>query len=85
MISEVLTVVTPVFLIAGLGFLWMKRKQPFDTETIGSLVMYLGSPCLIYSSLTTNAPDLQVLGQMALAEAGGEQCERLQLHPVSAG
>ena len=67
MISEVLTVVTPVFLIAGLGFLWMKRKQPFDTETIGSLVMYLGSPCLIYSSLTTNAPDLQVLVQMALA------------------
>lgn len=67
MLAEVLTVVTPVFVIAALGYLWTKRNQPFDTETIGSVVMYIGSPCLIYSSLTTNAPSLATLGEMALA------------------
>lgn len=67
MLQEVLTVVTPVFVIAGLGFIWIKRDQPFDNLTVSSLVMYIGSPCLIYSSLTTNAPSLEVLGQMALA------------------
>ncbi len=66
MLQEVLTVVTPVFVIAGIGFAWIKRGQPFDNDTVSSLVMYIGSPCLIYSSLTTNAPDLQTLAQIAM-------------------
>ena len=63
MLLEVLNVVTPVFVIAGIGFLWVRRGQPFDSETIGSLVMMVGSPCLIYSSLTRAAPDLGLLAQ----------------------
>ena len=69
MLQEVLGVVTPVFVIAGLGFIWIKRSQPFDNNTVSSLVMYIGSPCLIYSSLTSNTPELAVLGQMAIAAA----------------
>ena len=65
LLLEVLAVVTPVFLIAALGYVWVKRNQPFDNDTISSLVMMLGSPCLIYSSLTTHAPDLGDLAQMA--------------------
>ncbi len=65
MLQAVLTVVTPVFLIAALGFIWIRRDQPFDNHTISSLVMYLGSPCLIYSSLTTHAPNLTVLFEVA--------------------
>lgn len=67
MISQILGVVTPVFIIAAIGFLWIKRRQPFDNETISTLVMYVGTPCLIYTSLTANPPDLTLLGQMALA------------------
>ena len=70
MLIEVLSVVTPVFLIAGIGYLWSRRNQPFDNDTISSLVMYIGSPCLIYSSLTTHAPSLAVLGQVAGAALG---------------
>ena len=66
MLQEVLTVVTPVFVIAGIGFAWIKRGQAFDNDTVSSLVMYIGSPCLIYSSLTTNSPDLDSLIQMSL-------------------
>jgi hypothetical protein len=67
MLQEVLTVVTPVFVIAGIGFVWIKRGQPFDNDTVSSLVMYIGSPCLIFSSLTSNPPDLQVLAQIAMS------------------
>ena len=64
MISEVLTVVAPVFIIAGLGYFWVKRELPFDNATISSLVMYVGSPCLIYSALTSNAAETAALGTM---------------------
>ncbi|MBT7336052.1 MAG: AEC family transporter [Gammaproteobacteria bacterium] len=65
MLQEVFTIVAPVFTIAALGFIWHRRQQPFHTDTIGSLVMYIGSPCLIYSSLTSNSPSLTTLAQTA--------------------
>ena len=64
MISEVLTVIAPVFIIASLGYFWVKRELPFDNATISSLVMYVGSPCLIYSALTSNAAETAALGTM---------------------
>ena len=63
MISEVLTVIAPVFIIAGLGYFWVKRELPFDNATISSLVMYV-DPCLIYSALTSNAAETTALGTM---------------------
>ena len=64
MISEVLTVIAPVFIIAGLGYFWVKHELPFDNATISSLVMYVGSPCLIYNALTSNAAETAALGVM---------------------
>ena len=64
MISEVLSVIAPVFIIASLGYFWVKRKLPFDNATISSLVMYIGSPCLVYSALTNNAAETAALGIM---------------------
>jgi malate permease and related proteins len=52
MLSQIFSVIAPVFLIAGIGFLWAKRGMPFDNTTISSLVMNVGSPCLVFSSLT---------------------------------
>lgn len=53
MLSQTFSVIAPVFLIAGIGFLWAKRGMPFDNTTISSLVMNVGSPCLVFSSLTS--------------------------------
>ena len=64
MFQEVLTVVTPVFVIAAIGYAWVKRDLPFHNDTVSTLVMMVGSPCLIYSSLTTNTPALPDLLQM---------------------
>ncbi|MFK7914728.1 MAG: AEC family transporter [Pseudomonadales bacterium] len=91
MLQAVLSVVTPIFIIAGIGYLWHRRGQPFDTETVGSVVMYIGSPCLIYSSLTSNAPELDTLLTMAssavlvivLSAAAGTVFLRLLGWPVT--
>ncbi len=61
MLQEVLSVITPVFVIALIGYVWIKRDLPFDNNTVSNLVMMIGSPCLIYSSLTSNTPTFEDL------------------------
>ncbi len=70
MIAEVLGVVTPVFVIAAIGYLWQRRGMPFDNATVSTLVMMVGSPCLIYSSLTRNPPETDALFTMMGIAAG---------------
>ena len=65
MIEQILGVVLPVFSIAVIGYLWARLRQPFDNATVSSLVMMIGSPCLIYSSLTSNAPEAENLARVA--------------------
>ncbi len=65
--QEVFSVVTPVFAIAAIGYLWVRFKQPFDNATISNLVMMIGSPCLIFSSLTSNPPAWAALQQVLIA------------------
>jgi predicted permease len=67
MVQEILSVVAPVFVIAGVGYLWLKLDQPFDTQTISNLVMMIGTPCLVFSSLTRFELDAATFGTMALA------------------
>ena len=70
MLTQIASIVTPIFLITALGFLWAKRKQPFDNPTISSLVMYIGTPCLVFHSLTSLKPELGELKSLGLAAAG---------------
>ena len=67
MIYEVISVIAPVFIIACIGYFWVQRSLPFDNATISSLVMYVGSPCLVYTSLTNNQAATDELGLMAIA------------------
>jgi len=50
-IAELLSIVAPVYLIAGLGYGWGRRARPYDSPFITDLVMTLGAPCLVFSSL----------------------------------
>ena len=67
MLIQIASVVTPIFLITALGYVWAKRKQPFDNATISSLVMYIGTPSLVFHSLTTLRPELGELRSLGLA------------------
>jgi len=67
MLIQIVSVVTPIFLITALGFLWARREQPFDNATISSLVMYIGTPSLVFHSLTSLKPELQELQTLGFA------------------
>ena len=69
MLQEVFSVVTPVFIIAAIGYAWIKADQPFDNATISSLVMMVGSPCLIFYSLTSNPPEWEALRNILASAA----------------
>tara|TARA_Y100001934_G_scaffold252201_2_gene316067 strand:- start:3948 stop:4826 length:879 start_codon:yes stop_codon:yes gene_type:complete len=65
--SEIFAIVAPVLLGATLGFLWARFGPHFNTELLTSLVLVIGTPCLIFSTLTRFAIDLEAVGDMALA------------------
>jgi hypothetical protein len=70
MLTQILTVIAPVVLIAGLGFAWARRGGTFDNATVSGLVMNLGSPCLIFSSLTTIRLEPAAFASVLLASVG---------------
>jgi len=70
MLSQIFSVIAPVFLIAGIGFLWAKRGMPFDNTTISSLVMNVGSPCLVFASLTRIQLEGSAFASVLMASVG---------------
>ena len=67
MVHEVFSIIVPIFIIASVGYFWAKRNLPFDNATISSLVMFIGSPCLVYSALTSNGAKAGALGMIGLS------------------
>lgn len=70
MFLQILAVIAPVLAIVGLGFLWARLGMPFDNETIGSVVLRIGTPCLIFATLTSADIAPAEVGWMALSAAG---------------
>lgn len=56
MVAEIATIVAPVLLIALIGFLWARSGARFDTGMITSLVMLLGTPCLVVDTFVRVKP-----------------------------
>ncbi len=67
MIGLFLNVVAPVFIIAGLGWGWFRLKIHYDSATITQLVMNIGAPCLVFSTISSLTVSKEVLGQMGAA------------------
>ena len=67
MISDLVAIILPVLLCALLGYGWAKLGKPFDTDFVTSLVMYLGTPCLIVSTFLKSPPEPAAFGEMTLA------------------
>ena len=47
----VLEIVAPVFLLAALGFTWVKLGFEYRIQFVTQLAMSIGVPCLIFVSL----------------------------------
>lgn len=62
MTYEIINIIAPVFIVAGIGFFLETRGIGFQSETLSRLAMLIGTPCLVFSSLTNTAlPDDSVL------------------------
>jgi hypothetical protein len=60
-------IVLPVFACAGLGYAWAKTNRAFDSETVTSLVVTIGTPCLVFDTLTRLDLTIESFGIMSLA------------------
>lgn len=67
MLLELFNVIFPVFVCIALGWGWGRLGQPFDTRGLSELVTLVGTPCLIFSTLTRIDLDPRVLGELGLA------------------
>ncbi len=69
MLLELFTIISPVTICAFIGYYWSRRGLSFDVEQITLLVTYVGTPCLVFSTLTQVEIDPTAFSEMALAAA----------------
>ncbi|MCQ4347348.1 AEC family transporter [Pseudomonas stutzeri] len=67
MLAELFAVMAPVLIVAGIGYGWVRSGQAYPTDFVARLVLNVGTPCLVLSTLSRTEVDVQAFGQMALA------------------
>lgn len=63
----VLEIVSPVFFLATIGFIWVKAGFEYRIEFVTRLAMTLAVPCLIFTALMQTEVDLAALGTLTFA------------------
>ena len=63
----VLNITAPVFILAAVGYGWVKLGFEYRVEFVTRLAMILSVPCLIFVALMTADIDPQALGALSLA------------------
>lgn len=63
----VLEIVAPVFLLAGIGFAWVKVGLEYRIQFVTQLAMTLSLPCLIFVSLMKTEIDPAALKSLSIA------------------
>ncbi len=71
MLLSILAVIAPIFFTAFLGFCWSAFKQPYHGEFVSKLVMNIGCPCLILSTMTEASIPLDHFGLIGMVTASG--------------
>lgn len=63
----VLEIVTPVFLLGAIGFIWVKMGFEYRVQFVTRLAMSLAVPCLVFTSLMHTQIDPTALATLSLA------------------
>ncbi|WP_197916699.1 AEC family transporter [Thiosulfatihalobacter marinus] len=71
LLLTVLEIVAPVFLLAGLGFGWVKAGFEYRIQFVTRLSMNLAVPSLVFTALMQTQTDPAALGRLALAGLTG--------------
>ena len=56
MILNILTIIAPVAVCIGAGYLWSRTGHDYDTNFVTRLIMNLGAPFLVLSSFQDSKP-----------------------------
>jgi len=67
LLLTVLEIVTPVFLLAAVGFIWVKSGFEYRVEFVTRLAMTLSVPCLVFVALMKADIDRNALSTTLLA------------------
>ena len=67
MFAELVSIVAPIYLIAGLGFGWARLSRAYDQTFVTHIVMSIGAPALVFSRLSNldMAPDALITMMLA--------------------
>jgi len=64
---QVLQIVAPVFILASIGFVWVRSGHEYDVAFVTRLAMNIAIPCLIFSALMRSQIEPAILWDTALA------------------
>jgi len=67
MFLRLFSIISPIIICASIGYAWARLGRPFDTRFVARLIMNVGAPFLIVSSLTKTQIDRTALGEVGLA------------------
>ena len=63
----VLKIISPIFLLGSIGFIWEKTKVEYPTHFVTNLTMNISLPCLIFTSLMNSNVDHKILSSIIFA------------------
>lgn len=66
MLQQIFTIIAPVLVMAAIGFAWVRLRMPFDNNTITDIIINVGAPCLLFSTLLTRRPEPAALAEIAV-------------------
>ena len=69
MYQQLVEIIAPVLIVAGLGYAWARLGKPFDLATVSGVVINIAVPCLVLSSLSKLTIDLDAFASMVGAAA----------------
>jgi len=67
MFASLFAVLAPVFIVAGIGYAWARKGLDYPTEFIARVVMTVGTPSLVLSTLSRTELDPTAFTSMAMA------------------
>lgn len=69
MFAQLLPVLTPVFAAIFIGWAWVRSGRAFDTPMFSELMTLVGTPCLVFYTLSGLEVAPALLGRLGLAAA----------------
>lgn len=70
-LTQIFSIVAPVFACAGIGYGWARSGRSFDTDMVTTMMVYVATPCLVFSALAnadlTPAAFFATVGYAALS------------------